>query len=47
MLVVVFTSSSSEADRNLATTLGADLFMTKAIDLDDFFFSLLNLQTLV
>lgn len=45
--VVVFTSSSSEVDRKLAESLGASLFMTKAMDLDDFFYSLVSLQTMV
>jgi hypothetical protein len=44
---VVFTSSSSDMDRNLAKSLGADQFMTKAVDLDDFFYSILSLQCLV
>lgn len=45
--VVVFTSSSSELDRDLAMRLGADRFVTKAVDLDDFFHALVSLQELV
>lgn len=45
--VVVFTSSSSEVDRDLSKALGADLFLTKALDLDDFFLSIVNLQNVV
>jgi CheY-like chemotaxis protein len=45
--LVVLTSSSSESDRQLANTLGANRFVTKAISLDDFFYSLLELQWLV
>ncbi len=45
--LVVLTSSSSESDRQLAHKLGANRFVTKAIALDDFFFSLLELQSLV
>jgi DNA-binding response OmpR family regulator len=45
--VVVFTSSSSELDRDLAKRLGADRFVTKAVDLDDFFHALVSLQELV
>ncbi len=45
--IVVFTSSSSDVDRNLARSLGADQFMTKAVDLDDFFYSVVSLQCLV
>jgi len=44
--LVVLTSSSSESDRQLAQELGADKFVTKAIALDDFFYSLLELQSL-
>ena len=47
LYLVVFTSSSSEADRNLAKNLGADQFVTKAVDLDDFFYSLVSLQSAV
>jgi len=43
--VVVLTSSSSELDRQLAQKLGANKFVTKSIDLDDFFYSLLDLQS--
>ncbi len=46
-LLVVLTSSSSESDRQLALKLGANRFITKAIALDDFFYSLLELQSLV
>jgi CheY-like chemotaxis protein len=45
--LVVLTSSSSESDRQLAKKLGANRFVTKAIALDDFFYSLLELQSLV
>jgi CheY-like chemotaxis protein len=45
--VAVFTSSSSELDRELAKKLGADRFVTKAVDLDDFFHALVSLQELV
>lgn len=45
--LVVLTSSSSESDRQLALKLGANRFVTKAIALDDFFYSLLELQSLV
>jgi CheY-like chemotaxis protein len=45
--LVVLTSSSSESDRQLAIKLGANRFVTKAIALDDFFYSLLELQSLV
>ena len=45
--LVVLTSSSSETDRQLAHKLGANRFVTKAISLDDFFYSLLELQSLV
>lgn len=45
--VVILTASSSELDRQLAHRLGANRFLTKAIDLDDFFYSLLELQSLV
>jgi DNA-binding response OmpR family regulator len=45
--VVVFTSSSSELDRDLAKRLGADRFVTKAVDLDEFFHALVSLQELV
>ncbi len=45
--LVVLTSSSSESDRQLAQQLGANRFVTKAISMDDFFYSLLELQSLV
>jgi CheY-like chemotaxis protein len=45
--LVVLTSSSSESDRQLALKLGANRFVTKAIALDDFFYSLLELQSLL
>jgi CheY-like chemotaxis protein len=45
--VVVFTSSSSELDRDLAKKLGANRFVTKAVNLDDFFHALVSLQELV
>jgi CheY-like chemotaxis protein len=45
--LAVLTSSSSESDRQLAHELGANQFITKAITLDDFFYSLLALQALV
>ncbi|MGA7409999.1 MAG: response regulator [Bryobacteraceae bacterium] len=45
--LVVLTSSSSELDRQLATKLGANRFVTKAIALDDFFYSVLELQSVV
>ena len=45
--VVVFTSSSSALDQDLAKKLGADRFVTKAVDLDDFFYALVSLQELV
>jgi CheY-like chemotaxis protein len=45
--VVVFTSSSADADKNMARSLGADLFLTKAVNLDDFFYSIVSLQQLV
>lgn len=35
--VVIFTSSSAPADRLRATELGADRFITKPLDIDDFF----------
>ena len=46
-VAAVFTSSSSELDRDLAKKLGADRFVTKAVDLDDFFHALVSLQELV
>lgn len=45
--VAILTASSSEIDRQLAHKLGADKFLTKAIDVDEFFFALLELQALV
>jgi CheY-like chemotaxis protein len=45
--LVVLTSSSSESDRQLAHKLGANRFVTKAVALDDYFYSLLELQSLV
>jgi DNA-binding response OmpR family regulator len=45
--IAVFTSSSSELDRRLATELGADRFVTKAMDLDDFFYAIVSLQDVV
>jgi len=42
--IVVFTSSCSELDQALARKLGANRFVTKAVDLDDFFFALVSLQ---
>ncbi len=42
--VVVFTSSSSALDQELARKLGADRFVTKAVDIDDFFYALVSLQ---
>jgi CheY-like chemotaxis protein len=47
LCVVVFTSSSSELDRDLAKKLGANRFVTKAVNLDDFFHALVSLQELV
>ncbi len=45
--VAILTASSSDTDRQLAQKLGANRFLTKAIDVDEFFFSLLELQSLV
>ena len=45
--LVVLTSSSSETDRQLAANLGANRFVTKSIAMDDFFYSLVELQELV
>jgi DNA-binding response OmpR family regulator len=45
--VAILTASSSEIDRQLAHKLGANKFLTKSIDVDEFFFSLLELQALV
>jgi CheY-like chemotaxis protein len=47
VFVVVFTSSSSELDKDLAKKLGADRFVTKPVGLDDFFYALVSLQELL
>lgn len=44
--VVVFTSSSAPADRRKATELGAERFITKPLDLDDFFNVIAGLEDL-
>jgi chemotaxis family two-component system response regulator Rcp1 len=45
--VVIFTSSSAPADRLRATELGADRFITKPLDIDEFFNVIAGLEDLV
>ena len=45
--VVIFTSSSAPADRLRATELGADRFITKPLDIDDFFNVIAGLEDFV
>jgi CheY-like chemotaxis protein len=45
--VVIFTSSSAPADRLRATKLGADRFITKPLDIDDFFNVIAGLEDFV
>jgi len=45
--VVIFTSSSSPADRLRATQLGAARFITKPLDIDEFFNSIADLEDFV
>jgi CheY-like chemotaxis protein len=45
--VVIFTSSSSPADRLRATQLGAARFITKPLDIDDFFNVIAGLEDFV
>lgn len=45
--VVIFTSSSAPADRVRATDLGADRFITKPLDIDEFFHVIADLEGLV
>jgi chemotaxis family two-component system response regulator Rcp1 len=42
--VVIFTSSSAPSDRRKAMELGASRFITKPIDLDDFFNAIAGLE---
>lgn len=44
--VVVFTSSSAPSDRRRAIELGAERFITKPLDLDDFFNVIAGLEEL-
>jgi CheY-like chemotaxis protein len=45
--IVVFTSSSAPTDRLRATELGADRFITKPLDIDDFFHVIAGLEDFV
>ena len=45
--VVIFTSSSAPADRLRATELGAARFVTKPLDIDEFFNVITGLENLV